>query len=191
MDLVATCTAFDGEQRLAAGSRSDVAVAARLRLDDRPDAAVLIFDDATGQQIDFDLSGNRDAIVARLERASAVSEAREGARGRGRPRLGVVAREVTLLPRHWEWLAQQPGGASVALRKLVEAARRSGSVADERRSARDRTYHFMSAMAGNRAGFEAAARALFADDLATLTTLITGWPNDIREHILRLSGAAI
>src|SRR4029079_4156101 len=64
-------------------------------------------------------------------------------RGRGRPRLGVVAREGTLLPRHWEWLGTQPGGASVVLRKLVEEARRANGDADRTRAARDAAYRFM------------------------------------------------
>ncbi len=74
-------------------------------------------------------------------------------RGRGRPKLGVVAREVTLLPRHWDWLNAQPGGASVALRKLVEQARRANGDADRARAAREAAYHFMSAMAGDLPAF--------------------------------------
>lgn len=101
-------------------------------------------------------------------------------RGRGRPKLGVVAREVTLLPRHWEWLAAQPGGASVALRKLVEEARRSQS--GRARQAQERAYHFMNAMAGDLPGFEEATRALFAGDREGFAERIAGWPTDVREH---------
>ena len=108
-------------------------------------------------------------------------------RGRGRPKLGVVAREVTLLPRHWEWLGAQPGGASVALRKLVDAARRANGDPDRSRAARDAAYHFMSAMAGNLPGFEEASRALFADDRRRFAALIAGWPGDIRDHIVKLA----
>jgi hypothetical protein len=108
-------------------------------------------------------------------------------RGRGRPKLGVVAREITLLPRHWEWLGAQPGGASVALRKLVEAARRSSGDLDRSRAARDAAYHFMSAMAGNLPGFEEASRALFADDRRRFVGLIAGWPGDVRDHIVKLA----
>ena len=110
-------------------------------------------------------------------------------RGRGRPKLGVVAREVTLLPRHWEWLNAQPGGASVALRKLVEAARRTNGDADRLRAARDAAYHFMSAMAGNLTNFEEASRALFADDRRRFTSLIAAWPPDIRDHVAKLAYA--
>src|SRR5262245_3846770 len=105
----------------------------------------------------------------------------------GRPKLGVVAREVTLLPRHWEWLGAQPGGASVALRKLVEEARRANGDADRARAARDAAYRFMSVMAGNLAGFEEASRALFADDRRRFVGLVAGWPDDVRDHVVRLA----
>ena len=108
-------------------------------------------------------------------------------RGRGRPKLGVVAREVTLLPRHWEWLNAQPGGASVALRKLIDESRRASGDRDRLRAARDAAYHFMSAMAGDFAHFEEASRALFADDKRRFAELIAGWPADIRDHIVRLA----
>jgi hypothetical protein len=94
----------------------------------------------------------------------------------------VVAREVTLLPRHWEWLGSQPGGASVVLRKLVDEARRKNADRDERRKAQERAYHFMSAMAGDLAGFEEATRALFAGDAATFDARMATWPSDIRRH---------
>jgi hypothetical protein len=108
-------------------------------------------------------------------------------RGRGRPKLGVVAREVTLLPRHWDWLGAQPGGASVALRKLVEDARRANGDRDRQRAARDAAYHFMSTMAGDLPGFEEASRALFADDRRRFAELIADWPVDIRDHIVKLA----
>jgi hypothetical protein len=101
--------------------------------------------------------------------------------------LGVVAREVTLLPRHWEWLNGQPGGASVALRKLVEEARRVNEGRDRERRAQEAAYKFMSAMAGNLPGFEEAIRALFAKDQERLEEWIRGWPEDIRAHVVRLA----
>ena len=134
-----------------------------------------------------------DEIVARLPQPAPDPEiatdetAAAEPRGRGRPKLGVVAREVTLLPRHWEWLGAQPGGASVALRKLVDEARRANGDADRNRAARDAAYHFMSVMAGNLAGFEEASRALFADDRRRFVGLIAGWPDDIRDHVVKLA----
>ncbi|OZI20232.1 hypothetical protein CAL26_22095 [Bordetella genomosp. 9] len=106
-------------------------------------------------------------------------------RGRGRPRLGVIAREVTLLPRHWEWLNAQPGGASVALRKLVESGMRDHGLRE--RDRREAAYRFMSAMAGDMAGFEEATRALFAGDAPAMTRCMASWPDDVRAHALRLA----
>jgi hypothetical protein len=130
-------------------------------------------------------------VAARLAEPSpadvtADSPSSSEPRGRGRPKLGVVAREVTLLPRHWEWLNAQPGGASVALRKLVDQARRANGDAERHRAARDAAYHFMSAMAGDLPGFEEGARALFAADRSGLAAAIAQWPRDIREEVLRL-----
>ncbi|MGH8444214.1 MAG: DUF2239 family protein, partial [Solimonas sp.] len=129
------------------------------------------------------------AIAARYAAPAPAAEEEAGGeepRGRGRPKLGVVAREVTLLPRHWDWLATQPGGASVALRKLVEDARRANAEKDRTRARHERAYHFISAIAGNLPGFEAATRALFADDGATFRKHIAKWPRDVREHAARL-----
>ena len=157
-------TAFEGQLRLVSGPLSEVALAVK-RAEQRAAESIAIFSDATGRAIDLDLRGSDDEIVARLPPGPAALEAAPNEpRGRGRPKLGVVAREVTLLPRHWEWLNAQPGGASVALRKLVEAARRANGDKDRSRAARDAAYHFMSSMAGNLPNFEEATRALFADE---------------------------
>ena len=98
-----------------------------------------------------------------------------------------MAREVTLLPRHWDWLASQPGGASVALRRLVDEARHANPVADRVRQAREATYRFMTAIAGNQPGYEEAIRALFAGDGARYHGLIAGWPLDVRYYASLLS----
>ena len=185
-----TFTAFEGPRRLVSGPLSEVALVIK-RAERRASEPVAIFSDATGRAIDLDLRGSDEEILNRLPQARAAAAAPDpvppGPRGRGRPRLGVVAREVTLLPRHWEWLNAQPGGASVALRKLVEAARRTSGDADRSRAARDAAYHFMAAMAGNLPGFEEAARALFADDRRKFESRIAAWPDDLREHIVRLA----
>ena len=184
-----TFTAFEGQRRLVSGPLNEVALAVR-RAEQRAADSVAIFSDATGRAIDLDLRGSDDEIVARLPVApgpAAPEVAPIEPRGRGRPKLGVVAREVTLLPRHWEWLNAQPGGASVSLRKLVEAARRANGDKDRSRAARDAAYHFMSAMAGNLSHFEEASRALFADQRRQFASLIAAWPEDIRDHIVRLA----
>lgn len=182
-----TFTAFQGQQRLLSGSLAEVALAVK-RTEGNTLEAIAIFSDATGRAIDLDLRGSDEAIVARLPATPASpQELASGPRRRGRPKLGVVAREVTLLPRHWEWLNTQPGGTSVTLRKLVEAARRANGDKDRSRAARDAAYHFMSAMAGNLPQFEEASRALFADDHRRFTSLIAAWPGDVRDHISRLA----
>ncbi|UEP28095.1 MULTISPECIES: DUF2239 family protein [unclassified Burkholderia] len=192
--LLPSYTAFDGHRRLMSGPLATVALAVRQAAGDATPGTILIFDDATGRAIDLDLRGTADEIRARYAAAPADASAPAGEpagadepRGRGRPKLGVVSREVTLLPRHWDWLATQPGGASVALRKLVEDARRTHAAADRRRDAQARAYHFMSAIAGDLPGFEEAARALYANDLARLGELIAGWPDDVRDHALALA----
>jgi uncharacterized protein len=184
-------TAFVGPNRLAAGTLAEVAVAV-MQASRRPAAPpIIIFSDASGQPVDLDLRGTERDVIARLPQRASPPDAEGSAstepRGRGRPKLGVVAREVTLLPRHWEWLGAQPGGASVALRKLVEEARRANGDADRVRAARDAAYRFMSVMAGNRANFEEASRALFADDRRRFTGLVAGWPDDIRDHVVQLA----
>ncbi len=184
-------TAFMEQQLLASGPLAEVALAVMKASRSAGEKTILIFNDATGRPLDLDLRGSERDIVARLPQPAPQLSAEDlpvpEPRGPGRPRLGVVAREVTLLPRHWEWLAAQPGGASVALRKLVEAARRSSGDLDRSRAARDAAYHFMSAMAGNLPGFEEASRALFADDRRQFVALIAGWPGDIRDHIVKLA----
>ena len=185
-------TAFIGPQRLASGPLAEVAIAVMNASRNPAAPPIIIFADATGQPIDLDLRGTERDIIARLPQPApdpeaATEEASTEPRGRGRPKLGVVAREVTLLPRHWEWLGAQPGGASVALRKLVDEARRANGDADRARAARDAAYRFMSVMAGNFAGFEEASRALFADDRRKFVAMIAGWPDDIRDHVVKLA----
>src|SRR3954468_17816734 len=160
-------TAFEGSRRIASGDLAQVALKTKEVIDRGEQAPVLIFDDVTSEQIEVDFRGTPEEVLKRLAGATEVTPthpAGEARRGPGRPRLGVVAREVTLLPRHWDWLNGQPGGASVALRKLVEQARRENEGKDRARRAREATYRFMSAMAGNLPGFEEASRALFAGD---------------------------
>lgn len=189
-----TYTAFDGTRRIGTGALADIALAVRRALDADASGPVLIFDDTTGRSIDIDTRGTDAQIVGRFGgtstgHAAALPEQAlpTEPRGRGRPKLGVVAREVTLLPRHWDWLAAQPGGASVAMRKLVDEARRANVDRDRARRLQESAYHFMSAMAGDYAGFEEASRALFAGDAARMRAIIHAWPPDIRDHLLRLA----
>lgn len=173
--------AFQGHTKITSGALADVAVAVHQFLKTDPNSSPLIFDDA-GKVADVDLRGSDAEIALRYTPP-------EEARGRGRPKLGVVPREITLMPRHWDWLNAQPGGASVALRKLVEEARKTNAAQDELRQKRDAAYRFMSAMAGDLVHFEEASRAFFAPDMPRFESLIAAWPQDIREHVLKLLGA--
>ncbi len=189
--------AFDGKHLLARGSLPEVALKVKETADTHPLARILVFNAASSELIDFDCRGTPAQMLGRLQPpakeatpATDASPPKAGPAGPGRPRLGVVAREVTLLPRHWEWLSAQPGGASVALRKLVEHARRASAVSDGVREAQTAAYRFMSAMAGNLDGFEEAARALFAADRARFDALIAAWPVDVQSHLQHLAGPA-
>lgn len=182
MDEIQTVTAFAGTRRIASGALAQVAVTAKQLIERGESEAILVFDDDSGKVVEVDLRGTAEEVRNRLARPEP-----ETARGPGRPKLGVVAREVTLLPRHWDWLASQPGGASVALRKLVEEARRAHAGRDRVRQAQEAAYRFMSTMAGDRPGFEEAARALFADDRQRLAAVIEAWPADIRDHAGKLA----
>lgn len=197
-DLFHSYTGFDGFCRIAHGLLRVVALRAKRALDSGAAGPVLVFDDQTGRCVDIDTRGSDEEVIARLAtrlgltaaQAQAFEDADEPAnepRGRGRPKLGVVAREVTLLPRHWAWLGAQPGGASVALRKLVDEARRVHGDKDRRRQAHERAYHFMSAVAGDLPGYEEATRALFADDRARFTDVVARWPGDLGEHAVTLA----
>lgn len=176
-------TAFAGHRCLATGPREAVARDVRRACNDGGETDIVIFDDSTGRQVDLDLRGTEDEVVARL---SPPQKPGEGTRGR--PKLGVISKEVTLLPRHWEWLAQQRGGASGMLRRLVDEAR--ASPAARRRQAQTVTDRFLSVVAGNLPGYEEASRALYAGDRSGFEALIADWPRDIQTHALRLAAGA-
>ena len=178
------CTAFSGPQRIASGELRHVAMKAKQAFDLHPDRPVLVFDDADGRTVEVPLELPAADLLRLLAQPqlSASADAAPVPRKPGRPKLGVVAREITLLPRHWDWLAAQPGGASVALRKLVEEARKVSSGDDRRRAAQEATFRFMQAMAGDAPGFEDAARALFAGDVARFEEQVARWTDDVRDH---------
>ena len=187
-DLSLRCTAFAGPARIASGELRHVALKARLA--HAAGGRVLVFEDASGRQVDLPLELPEGEMLQRLGHPEPAAEPAPPARGPGRPKLGVVAREVTLLPRHWDWLAAQPGGASVALRKLVEEARKVAGGNDRRRMAQESAYRFMQAMAGDQPGYEDATRALFAGDVARFEEQTAHWPEDIREHASLLAADA-
>ena len=191
-------TSFDGWKRIAYGNLETNALAVKRAVESGSSGPILTFNDHTGCVLEVDTRGTDAEALARLHKGSPSDEVKEfesvevdessfQPRGRGRPKLGVIAREITLLPRHWDWLSAQPGGASVALRKLVEEAKRSTAIRDDRRRTQERTYQFMSAMAGDMAGFEESTRALFAGDSNKFIQLTAEWPGDIRDYALGLA----
>lgn len=175
-------TCFAGHQKIASGALPEVVITAKHAQENSESAQPLIFENASGRQVDFDMRGTDEETLARIPSSP---EENTTPAGRGRPKLGVIAREVTLLPRHWDWLATQPGGASTTLRKLVDEARRADH--NSLRQRRERTYHFMLAIAGNQSDFDEANRALFTGNEERFEQLIASWPADIREHIHLLS----
>jgi uncharacterized protein len=182
--------AFAGHERIATGDIAHVTAHVTRAMKRAPQGApILVFDAVTGDQVDLDLR-DKEQSSSRHRVAQRDAPAGEEPRGPGRPKLGVVAREVTLLPRHWNWLVSQPGGASVALRKLVEHAMRANAGKDRVRAAQNAAYRFMSVMAGNRADFEEASRALFAGDAIKFRRLADAWPKDIRDLAVKLAADA-
>lgn len=180
MDTAPTFTAFAGIKQIRSADQRTMLLETKAYLDRGGNDPVLIFDDQTGQQVDFDFRGTPDEVVRRAEGTKPQA-------GPGRPKLGVVSREVTLLPRHWEWLEQQPSGISAALRRLVEEATKRNPAEEQARRAREAASRFMWSMAGNFSGFEEASRALFAADRERFAALTADWATDIRDHLTRLA----
>lgn len=201
-ELTSEYVAFVGDRLLARGDLATVARAARRTDLKGNDAALLAFDAKTSAPLELDLRGSEAEVLARLAQSEPGAAAAEGgptdssaaddetSRGPGRPRLGVVGREVTLLPRHWEWLNAQPGGASAALRRLVEQGRSSNAGRDRRRRAQEYAYRFLVAMLGDAPDFEEATRALFAGDRERFMQLSERWPTDPRDHARHLAAPA-
>ncbi|MCG5075831.1 DUF2239 family protein [Paraburkholderia sp. RG36] len=195
--------AFAGTRLIARGAPLEVALAVKAALEDGETAPVLVFDDRDASPVEFDLRGRAADVAARLA-ADAAWQAQsadgdetqpeapgeDAPRGRGRPRLGVVAREVTLLPRHWDWLAAQPGGASVVLRRLVDSARHASDAKDRVRASREAVHRFMTALAGNLPGYEEALRALYAGERARFEAWSVDWPEGVRDYVRELAQGA-
>jgi hypothetical protein len=179
MEHEGTYTAFDGMTLLASGPLDQLLPAVKSQSDPDQGTPILIFEDQTGRQVDFDLRGTVAEVLARALPTPAHA-------GPGRPKLGVVAREVSLLPRHWEWLGQQPNGASAALRRLVDQARQHEPGEQRARLAIEAAGRFLSAMAGNLPGYEEATRALYRRDGERFDELIRDWPRDVRLHAQRM-----
>jgi hypothetical protein len=187
MDISGTYTAFEGNQMLFQGDLAKVVLKIKRKLGKSDQGSVLIFSDETGKPIDFNFQGTEKDVLKRLEVFVSPDEASKENQGPGRPKLGVISREVSLLPRHWEWLATQSGGASATLRKLVEEARKKSASGNHAKRAQECAHRFMSAMAGDMKGYEEALRALYKRDRRAFLALIEAWPHDVRVHAAALA----
>jgi len=176
-------TAFAGDRLIVSGELKVTLLATKRRMDKGAHAPILIFDDSTGKQVDFDFRGTPEEVLARLSSHPLFAPA-----GPGRPKLGVTCREISLLPRHWEWLEKQPQGISAALRRLVDEAKQNEPDKERAKISRDIAGKFMWSMAGNLPDFEEASRALYAMDWDLFDKLIGRWPKDIRTHLRKLIG---
>jgi hypothetical protein len=190
MGMTGTYTAFEDGSRICAGPLAEVVLTVKRRLGKASHGSALIFSDETGNALDFDFHGSVKDVERRLE-VFVAGPPPDGGGGPGRPRLGVVSREVSLLPRQWEWLAAQSGGASAALRRLVDEARRKAEGAPSLKQIQERAYRFMSVAAGDLPGYEEALRALYRKDGAAFQAAIRPWPADIRAHALKLARPAL
>jgi hypothetical protein len=181
-----TYTAFEGTTRLFRGALPEVVVKVKERLGRAENSPVLIFSDDTGNTIDFNFQGSvkdvrkRLAIFVSMQQSGPVS-------GPGRPRLGVISREISLLPRHWEWLASQPGGASATLRRLIDEVKKKSSARVSIKEVQERVYRFMSVIAGDLKGYEEALRALYKADRKNFLLHIHEWPADVRAHAIEMA----
>ena len=139
---------------------------------------LLFFHHGDGRQLDFDLSGSLEDVLSRIQtrEPSPVDETPDKP-GKGRPRLGVVSKEVTLLPRHWEWLSRQPASASATLRRLVSEASSRENTSSKAKAERLGT--ILWTLAGNLEGFEEASRCLHRLDFEGLFGFSDKWPGDL------------
>ena len=187
METLNTYTAFEDHKILSQGSLEDVVLKVKKRFEKSPESQIVIYSDATGKSMDFNFQGSEKEVLKRLEVYTTPDSSNEVSSGPGRPKLGVISREVSLLPKHWEWLATQSGGASNTLRKLVEENMKKTSGVNTVKAAQERTYKFMSVEAGDFENYEEALRALYRKDKERFSGEIKTWPRDVQKHILELA----
>jgi hypothetical protein len=170
-------SAFEGPRQIATGALGPVLTKVKAHVDRGKAEQLLVLDDATGKPVDFDFRGTLEEVITRALPPP----------GPGRPKLGVTSREVSLLPRHWEWLEEQPNGVSAALRRVVEEARKRNPGEQRARMAREAAHRAMTSLGGDRPHYEEALRALYAKDRARFESLVRRWPADVRAHVERLA----
>jgi len=187
---------FVGWELVARGTLDEVVAACRLASAQRPNQRTAFFDDVSGHAVEAPVAPTatrspsegvspivRSAPAAEREASDATGPQRK--RGPGRPRLGVVSREVSLLPRHWEWLSAQRGGTSATLRRVIDAARKADGGTTERRRTIDAAHRFLWDIAGDLPCFEELTRALYAEQFQRVADLSCSWPTGVRQQLLR------
>jgi hypothetical protein len=175
-------SAFEDAKLLFQGELSDVVLKIKKYLGSDRNSAILIFSEDTGKLMDFNFQGTTQAVLKRLEVFTSAEQMNPSS-GPGRPRLGVVSREVSLLPRHWEWLAARSGGASATIRLLVEEAQKKSSTNPSIKQMQERVYRVMSVLAGDFHGYEEALRALYKRDRKSFVSRIETWPKDVQKYL--------
>ncbi len=186
MDEQNTYTAFEGHKLLFRGKLHDVVLKIKKKLGKSDNSSVWIFNDLTGKIMDFNFQGSEKDVLKRLEIFSS-EDAKKASTGPGRPKLGVISREISLLPRHWEWLAGQPSGASATLRRLIEDAKKKSQGSHNIKQLQERSYKVMSVLAGDLGGYEEALRALYKRDEKKFYQQMKDWPQDVKDHLNELS----
>jgi hypothetical protein len=187
MNTPETYTAFEETKRIAQGKLQEVVLKIKKHLGRTENSSILIFSDLTGKTMDINFHGTEKDVLKRLEVFVSQQDGETVSSGPGRPKLGVVSREVSLLPRHWEWLAIQPGGASATLRKLIEDAKKKSGSASTTKQVQESVYRFLSVIAGNLEGYEEALRALYKADHKNFSLHIQSWPTDVKKHVMEMA----
>lgn len=172
MSIANRYTAFRGDTRIITDSLFNVALA----LQKQSEMNVLVFNDQTGQQIDLDLSGSEDDLKQRYTEVEYVKKV-------GRPKLGVISREITLQQKHWNWLDQQSSSASAVIRKLIDKELNDPSSESNIMLAKQAIDHFMLAMLGNMPNYEEATRALYQGNKSHFLALIHNYPKDLKVYL--------
>ena len=179
-------TAFENKKILTEGNLNEVATIVFHRLKENKSANILIFSDQSGRIIDLGFSGTERQMLERLK--IYCHQEIQSYPGAGRPRLGVVTREISLLPKHWEWLLGQDGGASACLRKLIDEKMSESELPKKAiMFAQEKTYKFLHAIAGDLPNFENAIRYLYRKDQSSFLKQISDWPDDVQTYALKLS----
>ncbi len=169
-------SSFIGDRHLFTGDLKGMLSQTHAYISRHGEEGLLIFDNFSGRQIDYNFRVSLEELLGKELPPTPK-------KGPGRPRLGVVCGEISLLPRHWDWLQRQRQSASATIRRLIEAAMKEASPEEKTREAIDAAGKFLWTMAGNLSDFEEASRALYAQKWHILDAITAAWPEDIAKHL--------